>query len=88
MDGSGVMIGELRCLNCSRHLADVVDVVDGRPRLEPPAGRSTTPVLVRQTAGGLRCARCGGRPMLEAAIGIERAATRRTGRSTGINQAA
>lgn len=30
---------ELRCLNCSRHLADVVRADDGRSRLRPPFGR-------------------------------------------------
>jgi hypothetical protein len=59
------MLGELRCLNCARHLADVVDGGGGRFRLSPPAGQATSPILVVQTPSGLRCARCWGRPMLE-----------------------
>jgi hypothetical protein len=59
------MLGEMLCLNCSRYLADVVDGGAGRLRLRAPAGLATRPILVVTTPSGLRCARCGGRPMLE-----------------------
>jgi DNA-directed RNA polymerase subunit RPC12/RpoP len=65
------MFGELRCLNCSRHLADVVDGGSGRPRLSHPGGRTTAPILVERTPRGLRCGRCGGRALLEPAIGSD-----------------
>jgi DNA-directed RNA polymerase subunit RPC12/RpoP len=57
---------ELRCLNCSRHLADVVRGDDGRSRLRPPFGRGKAPILVVGTGRGLQCKRCGGRVMAEA----------------------
>ncbi len=59
------MLGELRCLNCARHLADVVDGGAGHARLNPPAGQAALPILVVKTLSGLRCTHCGGRPMLE-----------------------
>ena len=65
------MVGELRCLNCSRHLADVVDGGRGRLRLSPPAGHATAPILVEQTAYGLRCRRCGGRALVERVVAGE-----------------
>lgn len=74
------MIGELRCLNCSRHLADVVDGDRGLPRVTPPSGHPTAPILVVRTTRGLRCARCGGRALLEQLLGKE--AVKRDG-STG-----
>ena len=69
--GVRMMVGELRCLNCSRYLADVVDGGAGRRRLIPPAGRETAPILVEVTPRGLRCKRCGGRALLEPALGRE-----------------
>ena len=67
------MVGELRCLNCARHLADVVDGEHGQPRLSAPAGLAEAPILVTHTARGMRCSRCGGRPMLERSLEGERA---------------
>ena len=67
------MLGEMRCLNCARYLADVVGDGHGRPRLTPPAGQSAAPILVERTARGLRRARCGGRAMFEPAVGGEAA---------------
>jgi hypothetical protein len=46
--GGGAMVGEIRCLMCSRRLADVVDGTNGRARLVPPAGRSAAPILVER----------------------------------------
>ena len=65
------MYGEVRCLMCARHLADVVDGGRGRPRLSPPAGQSAAPILVEPTLRGLRCRRCGGRAMVEPVVGRE-----------------
>lgn len=65
------MLGELRCLNCGRHLADVLGGGAGPLRLTPPNGRAARLGLVASTARGLRCARCGGRPMLEPVPGNE-----------------
>ena len=59
---------ELRCLNCSRHLADVVRADDGRARLRPPFGRGEAPILVVGTGRRLLCKRCGGRVMAEAVL--------------------
>jgi hypothetical protein len=47
----------LRCYNCSRILARAVPV-EGGYRLRPPVQEHH--LLVRQQAGALRCARCGG----------------------------
>jgi hypothetical protein len=69
------MVGELRCLNCARYLADVIGDGRGRARLAPPAGQGAATILVERTARGLRCARCGGRALFEPAVGGE--ATRR-----------
>lgn len=65
------MLGELHCLNCARHLADLVIGADGRPCLVPPAGQETRPILVRAAGAGARCARCGGRALLERPIGAD-----------------
>ena len=62
------MVGELRCLNCSRHLADVVDGGTGRRELRPPAGQGAAPILVKRTPRGLHCGRCGGRALLEQSL--------------------
>lgn len=63
------MVGELRCLNCSRHLADVVDGGGGRMALGPPAGQSAAPILVKRGPRGLHCGRCGGRALVEQTVG-------------------
>jgi hypothetical protein len=72
------MFGELRCLNCGRHLADIVVAASGRTRIEHPAGQETRPILLAADREGLRCGRCGGRAMMERPIGID---TPRTARS-------
>jgi hypothetical protein len=53
---------EVHCLACARTLALVVPADHGY-RLLPPA--SHIHALVRQTAGGVRCSRCGGFPYIE-----------------------
>jgi hypothetical protein len=59
------MLGELTCLNCARHLADLVTDHTGRPRLDHPAGQQGRPILVTLTRTGPRCNHCGGRALLE-----------------------
>ena len=59
------MVAELRCLNCARHLADLLRGPDNRARLDHPAGQAACPILVAVTRGGLRCARCRGRVLVE-----------------------
>jgi hypothetical protein len=68
------MVAEVRCVNCSRHLADVVVGERGLPRLGPPSGQATTPILVVRSGRSLRCVRCGGRAMVEQLLGVEAAA--------------
>lgn len=67
------MIGELHCLNCARHLADLIRTAEGRIRLDHPSGQASRPVLA-MWSGGLRCAACGGRAVLDQPLGIERRA--------------
>lgn len=59
------MLGELHCLNCARHLADILLDAAGRARLGHPAGQKTRPILAVAGRAGLRCGRCGGRALLE-----------------------
>jgi hypothetical protein len=59
------LTAELHCLNCARHLADLLHGSDDRAVLDHPAGQDTRPILVVSTEGGLRCARCGGRVLAE-----------------------
>lgn len=57
--------GELRCLNCSRLLAEVEGgYPDFRPLLSLacPTGRIC---LTRKPSGALKCTYCGGEPMIE-----------------------
>lgn len=70
------MIGELRCLNCSRHLADVVHGTSGRVKLVAPGGDANGMILVAKSSRGLRCTRCGGRPLLETMTAGEAMPTR------------
>jgi hypothetical protein len=59
------LIGEVRCLNCSRSLAQLVRGPDGRKfTLLPAVNRSSVQVIV---AGRrlLRCGCCGGRAFVE-----------------------
>ncbi len=59
------MVAELHCLNCARHLADVLLHRDGTVSIEPPGGQPDRPVLVASHPRGPRCVRCGGRALLE-----------------------
>jgi DNA-directed RNA polymerase subunit RPC12/RpoP len=58
-------IGDVRCLNCSRSLAQLVPSADSvRLALQPAANQSRLQVIV---AGRrlLRCQHCGGRALVE-----------------------
>lgn len=73
MDGQ--VIAELHCLNCARHLADLLLGPGRRARLDYPGGHDTRPILVIVTLSGPRCARCGGRVLVERPLHTD--ATRR-----------
>ena len=58
-----MLIGEVRCLNCSRSLGEVAQAGDsGQWRLVRPGVGG---VLPRLAHGRLRCSRCGGRALVE-----------------------
>lgn len=59
------MFAELHCLNCGRHLADLVRTTGGGLALRHPGGEESRPILVDLRPTGPRCARCGGKAMLE-----------------------
>lgn len=65
------MVGELHCLNCGRHLADVVGE-RGEVRVEPPSGQAGRPILVMVKGNAPHCSRCGGRALLERPITVDR----------------
>lgn len=65
------MLAELNCLNCGRHLADLIRGDDGRPRLDHPAGQAHRPIMVNVVRGGAQCSRCGGRALAERPISID-----------------
>lgn len=67
------MVGEFHCLNCARHLADLIRAEDGRMRLDHPSGQASRPMLVTWLRGP-RCAACGGRAVLDQPLGVERRA--------------
>jgi hypothetical protein len=63
-----VEIGELHCLCCARHLADVLRDTNGQVQLDHPSGQATKPVLAVQRQSRLYCARCGGNALFEPAL--------------------
>jgi DNA-directed RNA polymerase subunit RPC12/RpoP len=74
------VVAELHCLNCARHLADLLLAPGKRARLDHPAGQDARSILVSVTRTGLRCARCGGRVLVERPLPAD-AVTRRTVRA-------
>lgn len=59
------MFAELHCLNCGRHLGDLVRSRDGGLSIRHPGGQESRPVLLDLRPTGPRCSRCGGKAMLE-----------------------
>jgi hypothetical protein len=74
------LAAELHCINCARHVADLVRGPDNRVVLDHPAGQDTRPILVAVSRGSLRCARCRGRVLAEPPLPAE-TAIRRSGRA-------
>ncbi|HEY8491107.1 MAG TPA: hypothetical protein VIO14_08950 [Dehalococcoidia bacterium] len=68
------MFAELTCLSCGRHLGEVELDAAGVPRRLRPAGEGATTATIawRPVAGGRSrpyCGRCGGRAVIEPAVG-------------------
>jgi hypothetical protein len=57
--------GEIRCMLCGRHLADIQAHEDGRLQLMRPNAGAKSRASVRVDGGRLHCTHCGGRAFVE-----------------------